>query len=475
MTILEDAVDKLSLALNQQAATDQLEALRKQIRVVVDNTKNPKHEDTIDVEGDIAEKMKESHADFLRDIDAMPNDGEGQRLCWRSSSTPIEASSFIEMTSPITEKNTCVHYSFSVKEMDILFSVKLVTNLGSMHEEVQTLIEPIRVSEADDSLEVPECGMLTFIWDNRYSWVTAKEVSYNVQVVKQDSDEQQQIRSDQAITYMGKQIESVHHAKTKMKSLETTLENDMGKFESLRLRHDEMRMRSRAQAKDLFEKGRLITERKQKMATLELMVDLWHEQIKDLRCRSFDSRVYHNIVSFGTFLDFASWATVCKDWEEYISSVPGSKSVGRARESAPVHFSEQSQGHLPDQEARSRGGSLDGERASERAQPMALGLITLPDEKDEQSIGSRLSGIFDWKHSTSAFGPGVPVAAGDADLVPACAQNTPEPPSPTVSNSSLSSLSSDVSESLSIISNSDSTDEEIVAVTTAAEAMTAPP
>jgi hypothetical protein len=472
MTILEDAVDKLSLALNQQEATEQLEALRKQIRAVVDNSKNPSLEDKIDVEGDIAEKMKESHSTSLREIDAMPNDGEGQRLCWRSSNTPIQASGFIEMTSPISEKNTRVHYSFSVAEMDILFSVKLVTNFGSSHERVQTLIEPIRVSEADDTLEVPECGSLTFIWDNRYSWVTPKEVSYNVQVVKQDcDDEKQQIRSEQAFSYMGKQIESVKHAKTKMKSLEESLEHAMEKFENLRLRHDEMRMRSRSQAKELFEKGRQITERKQKMATLDLMVDLWQHQIKDLQCRSFDSRVYLGIVSFGTLADFASWATVCKDWEEHISTIPGSKSVGRKRDSGPVHFSES-------QEGTGEAQAAEGPSESKPPAPMALGIIPLADEKDEQSIGSRLSGIFDWKNSAaSAFGPGVPEARGDADLVPPSAQNTPEPPSPTVSNSSLSS---DVSESLSTVSNSDSTDEEVAAVTTAAmvlqaDVMMAPP
>jgi hypothetical protein len=245
---------------------------------------------------EVEEKMGTSHAITLRQMDSkctsVTSARQRRRLSWKAIDAIVEAQAIFDLNVPIEEKGTKVQYEFKVKEMalqdlDICFSVKLLQDMGMGTWGSKVILEPIRVAAAKATIiTVPAAGELTFRFDNTYSWLNTKELTYCIKVV--DAEQQPgapaaettppSIRSPspsnmarstdslassrssnegsepQSVLSVRAQYALAYRAKINLKRkgtmkeldvLSETLSGEMKQFEKLRQKHDDTRRKSR--------------------------------------------------------------------------------------------------------------------------------------------------------------------------------------------------------------------------------------
>jgi hypothetical protein len=365
------------------------------VRTVVEEkvaTQDQDNDPTEKLKSEVGEKLRNTHAKTLMQIDSAASTSVQQRrrLSWKATDAIVEAQATLDINVPIEEKGIRVEYEFKVKEMalqdlDICFSVKLLQDMGMGTWGSKVIVEPTRVAAAISTIiMVPECGELTFRFDNGYSWLNTKEVTYCIKVLdtrqeaepppdplaastslptltepppissmarsvdslalsrsSNDDLEPQStlsVRAQYAIQYRAKVFAKHKKTSGELQILSASLDAEIKKFEKLRQKHDDTRMKSRAQAKELFERGQQITESEQRRETLKVMLDLWPIQMSQMTCRCFNSQIFRTVVGYGSQEDTALWSAVCKEWEHYIETAPKSAVVYDSPVFRETHF-----------------------------------------------------------------------------------------------------------------------------------------
>jgi len=79
-----------------------------------------------------------------------------------------------------------IEWKFAVEDKDIEFHVAMrKMSEGGSTEEI--VVDPIKVSDdswAEGTWSMEESGTVVIVWDNKYSWLTAKRVAYSAKVIK---------------------------------------------------------------------------------------------------------------------------------------------------------------------------------------------------------------------------------------------------------------------------------------------------
>ena len=89
----------------------------------------------------------------------------------------------LRLTIPVDLPGSIISFSFRTKNGDIAFGIKFVSDES---EEEESVIDLTRVRSDLETVggkfEVPRAGVLYFLWDNSFSWLTAKDLAYNVEL-----------------------------------------------------------------------------------------------------------------------------------------------------------------------------------------------------------------------------------------------------------------------------------------------------
>ena len=104
-------------------------------------------------------------------------------LSWKSSHAIVAASGKFDLPVRVEYEDSEVSYEFHTKEMDIVFSIRYVDAATGVE---RFLISPTRCASHESAVkgchEVRGPGVLTLTWDNEFSWINQKELSYAVEL-----------------------------------------------------------------------------------------------------------------------------------------------------------------------------------------------------------------------------------------------------------------------------------------------------
>lgn len=87
----------------------------------------------------------------------------------------------LKLTVPVDVPGSVVSFNFETKFGDIAFGVTFV---AQEDKDTESVVDLARIRSdleiIDGSFEVPRVGVVNFLWDNSFSWLTAKSLAYNV-------------------------------------------------------------------------------------------------------------------------------------------------------------------------------------------------------------------------------------------------------------------------------------------------------
>ncbi|ETV84911.1 hypothetical protein H257_02813 [Aphanomyces astaci] len=109
-----------------------------------------------------------------------------QMLTWHSSHAVVAAAGKFELPVRVEHAGSELSYTFNTKDMDINFSI---TFAGTTSEEY--MVHPTRCASHESTIrgchKVPGPGTVVLVWDNEYSWINSKELSYHVGLAQTSS------------------------------------------------------------------------------------------------------------------------------------------------------------------------------------------------------------------------------------------------------------------------------------------------
>lgn len=110
------------------------------------------------------------------------NQDDDSHIFFRTNGTNVVISEEWVLPVPVANAHTLVAFTFQTTGGDISFSMVFI----GLNGEEEVLIAPRRVqSDAEpvhEALRLSAPGTLILLWDNSYSWLHKKELSYSLQI-----------------------------------------------------------------------------------------------------------------------------------------------------------------------------------------------------------------------------------------------------------------------------------------------------
>mmetsp|Transcript_34632 Transcript_34632/g.35322 ORF Transcript_34632/g.35322 Transcript_34632/m.35322 type:complete len:276 (-) Transcript_34632:26-853(-) len=126
---------------------------------------------------------KDNIASFFHDLDAAFVNFEPTHdsLHWNSTDCTINYEQW-SLPIPVSMSGSVVAYSFSTRNGDIDFGVKFYTPEGVESVLLAAARVPSDQEAICGSFKAPHDGTIKFTWDNTFSWLTPKELSYSIEL-----------------------------------------------------------------------------------------------------------------------------------------------------------------------------------------------------------------------------------------------------------------------------------------------------
>ena len=100
---------------------------------------------------------------------------------WQTSGTLVQTE--LKLSVPVEVPGSIVSFNFETKSGDIAFGITFISEDDG---EVETVVDLERLRSdletISGSFEVPREGIVYFLWDNSYSWLSSKDLAYSVEL-----------------------------------------------------------------------------------------------------------------------------------------------------------------------------------------------------------------------------------------------------------------------------------------------------
>lgn len=248
----------------------------------------------------------------------MKNEDEDEsQVYFRTNGTNVVISDEWVLPVPVANSHTLVSFTFETTGGDINFSMVFI----GLNSEEEVLIPPERIQSDvepfEDSIELETPGTLILLWDNSYSWLHKKELSYSLQI-ERDPDVDaygmrkeaplsalENFRISQVINKRKHLLDHISNVQQRLSGVEEILKNvTNADIEELEL--SILRIREEIDMK----KKLLKTSREEKKELKEKLGN-FDRYRAPLNIRLLSSK---NLAHILQFLDPAETSLVCKYW-----------------------------------------------------------------------------------------------------------------------------------------------------------------
>ena len=107
---------------------------------------------------------------------------DDSHIFFRTNGTNVVISEEWVLPVPVANAHTLVSFTFQTTGGDISFSMVFI----GLNGEEEVLIAPRRLQSdtepVNEALRLEAAGTLILLWDNSYSWLHKKELSYSLQI-----------------------------------------------------------------------------------------------------------------------------------------------------------------------------------------------------------------------------------------------------------------------------------------------------
>ncbi|OQR92054.1 F-box protein [Thraustotheca clavata] len=238
-------------------------------------------------------------------------------LSWKSSHAIVAASSKFDLPVRVEYEHSELAFEFNIKDMDIVFSVGFIDAVSGLERYV---ITPTRCAAYENAVkgvhEIHGPGLLTLTWDNEYSWINQKEISYNVELHQQVPDLQSPIDpshdilinelSSRQILYQEKS-KQIQELQDTIASHENAIQSIQDQLQALQLELAEATEQVQTASSDLQQVNK--------------QVDLLENEINALSWRKLSMPILEHILSFGDQNDRQQWTRVNKMWHRIVQEL----------------------------------------------------------------------------------------------------------------------------------------------------------
>mmetsp|Transcript_14347 Transcript_14347/g.14453 ORF Transcript_14347/g.14453 Transcript_14347/m.14453 type:complete len:493 (+) Transcript_14347:156-1634(+) len=224
---------------------------------------------------------------------------------WHTSGCLVQTE--LKLTIPVDVPGSVLSFSFDTKYGDISFGITFISNEDGENESVVDLTR-IRsdLETIEGTFEVPRVGVVYFFWDNSFSWLTAKDLAYNIvlqQGVAINSADSARITSAQDIAH--KIIEDDYKSKLRYEAEEKEIALLTEELPILEKKLAEMQAMVNSKKKQLIDSNEIATRALDRM--------IINEETKPGLYFRFLSRNNLSIV-FSYLYNDKGVGMVCKYW-----------------------------------------------------------------------------------------------------------------------------------------------------------------
>mmetsp|Transcript_32235 Transcript_32235/g.42509 ORF Transcript_32235/g.42509 Transcript_32235/m.42509 type:complete len:289 (+) Transcript_32235:46-912(+) len=253
---------------------------------------------------------------YFREVDgpfAMRQKDVEPNLTWKCTNMPIKTE--FRLPIPVDIAGSIIEYQFQTLEYDIAFSVELETLNDDGERESNVISEPERydshIEPFVQQVQMDQPGTLILVWNNSYSWMREKQLSYSVSLQVPSLIGIDKAKCDRALTYFNECIEMLG-SETEMKDQLVASKSELStELSDLKIQIEQLTRTLAAKTTDLEEVMKEETLCAQKIELCKL-------KLTGFTFRLFSTPILSNILSFGESSD--KWALVCQDWASIISS-----------------------------------------------------------------------------------------------------------------------------------------------------------
>eukprot|EP01041_Mallomonas_annulata_P001091 gene1091-2122_t len=137
----------------------------------------------IKINFELFDTIKALKLSLFRELDERFMDFEEVAEVFRWHTTGSSVYTNLKLSVPVEVPGSVVSFSFDTKAGDIAFGITFVSEEDGEEESVVDLTRVRSDLETiAGSFEVPREGVVNILWDNSFSWLTAKDLAYNVEL-----------------------------------------------------------------------------------------------------------------------------------------------------------------------------------------------------------------------------------------------------------------------------------------------------
>jgi len=167
-----------------------------------------------------------------------------------SSGMTIKAGGSFELPIKV-DCPSVLRIRFEVEDgYDVDFSLKFLENADKA--EVQTLVEPARSTAREGQLDIHTTGTCFVIWDNAFSWINSKELTYHLSLKSKEDIEKERVAELARLAELRKQAAIDGAAARREKRAEMVVELE-GKVADMMAHQHQARNRLAAKQVELKE------------------------------------------------------------------------------------------------------------------------------------------------------------------------------------------------------------------------------
>lgn len=101
----------------------------------------------------------------------------------KASNFIIQAGNSFSLPLHVIVANSTLKYGFILKEYNVKFSIVFESNSIRSHLHVPQIINSNLTPEIGQ-VTIPKTGKVILIWDNNFSWIHRKEITYSIQLIE---------------------------------------------------------------------------------------------------------------------------------------------------------------------------------------------------------------------------------------------------------------------------------------------------
>ncbi|KDO34950.1 hypothetical protein SPRG_01012 [Saprolegnia parasitica CBS 223.65] len=238
-------------------------------------------------------------------------------LSWKSSHAIVAASGKFDLPVRVEYEDSEVSYEFHTKEMDIIFSIRFVDAATGLE---RFLIPPTRCASHESAVkgchDVRGPGVLTLTWDNAFSWINQKELSYAVELHQNVPHLAPLVPANTARDTLQRELRLRQAAFDAKAGVLATLQASVDSRQAKILDLEQQLARLQTELATAVDE--------QSQATAELQgvardVEVLDNELTALAWRTLPTPMVERILSFGAKADWKQWIAINKKWHGIVA------------------------------------------------------------------------------------------------------------------------------------------------------------